>query len=104
MLNFGVCYRRLEIELEIVIIFRDEKDYKFVIKGFSFEDDRFMGGNWLKEKNLEIMLLFFRIFVVCYIVILELNEDIGSFIYEVEFLDEVVFFVVVREFGFEFCK
>lgn len=48
--------------------------------------------------------MFFRIFVVCYIVILEVDEVMGVMMYEVELFDEVFFVVVVREFGFEFLK
>ncbi|XP_021638647.2 phospholipid-transporting ATPase 6 isoform X2 [Hevea brasiliensis] len=93
-----------EIELETVITSADEKDQKTAIKGFSFEDNRLMDGNWLKEPNTEVILLFFRILAVCQSAVPELNEDTGIFTYEAESPDEGAFLVAAREFGFEFCK
>lgn len=74
------------------------------IKGFSFEDDRLMGGNWLRESNTDVILLFFRILAVCHTAIPELNNETGSFTYEAESPDEGSFLVAAREFGFMFCK
>ncbi|XP_020534040.1 phospholipid-transporting ATPase 6 isoform X2 [Jatropha curcas] len=93
-----------EIELETVITSKDEKDQKGAIKGFSFEDSRLMDGNWLKEPNTDVILLFFRILAVCQSAVPELNEDTGGFTYEAESPDEGAFLVAAREFGFEFCK
>ncbi|KAF3616934.1 Phospholipid-transporting ATPase 6 [Capsicum annuum] len=90
-----------EIELESVITSQD--DFKPAIKGFSFEDDRLMNGNWLKEPNADVILLFFRILSVCHSAIPELNEETGNFQYEAESPDEGAFLVAAREFGFEFC-
>ncbi|KAI3864347.1 hypothetical protein MKW92_018131 [Papaver armeniacum] len=74
-----------EIQLESVITSKDRKEEKPVIKGFSFEDDRLMNGNWLKESQANLIALFFRILAVCHTAIPELNEDTG-------------------EFGFELCR
>ncbi|EXB29700.1 Putative phospholipid-transporting ATPase 5 [Morus notabilis] len=93
-----------EIELETVVTSSYEKDQKPSIKGFSFEDGRVMNGNWLKEHNADVALLFFRILAVCHTAIPELNEETGTFTYEVESPDEGAFLVAAREFGFEFCK
>ncbi|KAG8656468.1 hypothetical protein MANES_04G141200v8 [Manihot esculenta] len=93
-----------EIELETVITSKDEKDQRVAIKGFSFEDKRLMDGNWLKEPNTDVILLFFRILAVCQSAVPELNEDTGIFTYEAESPDEGAFLVAAREFGFEFCK
>uniref|UniRef100_A0A1S3Y2N3 Phospholipid-transporting ATPase n=1 Tax=Nicotiana tabacum TaxID=4097 RepID=A0A1S3Y2N3_TOBAC len=91
-----------EIELESVITSKDE--FKVAIKGFSFEDSRLMKGNWMKEPNADVILLFLRILSVCHSAIPELNEETGSFNYEAESPDEGAFLVAAREFGFEFCK
>lgn len=93
----------VEIELESVVTSKDGKDLKPAIKGFSFEDNRLMGGNWLKEPNAEVLRLFFRILAVCQTAVPELNEDTGIFTYEAESPDEAAFVVAAREFGFEFC-
>ncbi|KAF8393599.1 hypothetical protein HHK36_021843 [Tetracentron sinense] len=98
--NFGVS----EIELETVITSKDEKDQKPMIKGFSFEDSRLMGGNWSKEPNADAILLFFRILALCHTAIPEPNEETGSFNYEAESPDEGAFLVAAREFGFEFYR
>ncbi|KAL3511663.1 hypothetical protein ACH5RR_024380 [Cinchona calisaya] len=93
-----------EIELETVITSKDGTDHKPTIKGFSFEDDRLMDGNWLKEPNTDFMLLFFRILSLCHTAIPEVNEETGILTYEAESPDEGAFLVAAREFGFEFCK
>lgn len=93
-----------EIELETVVTSSYEKDPKYSIKGFSFEDSRLMNGNWLREPNVDVALLFFRILAVCHTAIPELNEGTGTFTYEAESPDEGAFLVAAREFGFEFCK
>lgn len=102
--NSHGAYRRSEIELETVITSNDDKDHKPVIKGFGFEDDRLLGGNWLHEPTVEYMLLFFRILAVCHTAIPEHNEETGGFTYEAESPDEAAFLAAAREFGFEFCK
>ncbi|XP_058073959.1 probable phospholipid-transporting ATPase 4 [Magnolia sinica] len=81
-----------------------EKIHKSPIKGFSFEDNRLMDGNWSKESDPDVILLFFRILAVCHTAIPELNEESGIFNYEVESPDEGAFLVAAREFGFEFCR
>lgn len=96
--------RAPEIELETVITSKDEKDQKAAIKGFSFEDSRLMDGNWLKEPNTDVILLFFRILAVCQSAVPELNEETGDFTYEAESPDEGAFLVAARQFGFEFSK
>ncbi|XP_074302179.1 putative phospholipid-transporting ATPase 4 isoform X1 [Silene latifolia] len=99
-INAGGASRTSEIELETVITSRDKPG----IKGFGFEDNRLMGGNWLHEPNRETMLLFFRILAVCHTAIPELNEQTGTYTYEAESPDENAFLAAAREFGFEFCK
>ncbi|GJY22043.1 probable phospholipid-transporting ATPase 4 [Tanacetum coccineum] len=74
------------------------------IKGFSFQDDRLQNGNWLKEPNKDVILLFFRILAVCHTAIPEVNEKTGELTYEAESPDEGAFLVAAREFGFQFIK
>ncbi|KAL9235477.1 hypothetical protein vseg_010234 [Gypsophila vaccaria] len=102
--NAGGAYRKPEIELETVVTSRDGTDHKPGIKGFGFEDNRLLGGNWLNEPNREVMLLYFRILAVCHTAIPELNEQTGIYTYEAESPDENAFLAAAREFGFEFCK
>ncbi|XP_042480914.1 probable phospholipid-transporting ATPase 4 isoform X1 [Macadamia integrifolia] len=102
--NSGVGFAGSEIELETVVTSNDEKEPKPMIKGFSFEDSRLMNGNWLKEPNADVILLFFRILAICHTAIPEPNEETGSFNYEAESPDEGAFLLAAREFGFEFCK
>ncbi|XP_068647334.1 probable phospholipid-transporting ATPase 4 isoform X2 [Aristolochia californica] len=93
-----------EIALDSGLSPKVEKSQKPQIKGFSFEDDRLMGGKWLREVNSEVILLFCRILALCHTAIPEVNEETGSFNYEAESPDEAAFLVAAREFGFEFCK
>ncbi|CAN6463069.1 unnamed protein product [Victoria cruziana] len=93
-----------EIELESMTTPRFMNGKKPSIKGFSFEDDRLMNGNWLNEPNADNILLFFHILSLCHTAIPELNPETGSFNYEAESPDEGAFLVAAREFGFEFCK
>jgi phospholipid-translocating ATPase len=93
-----------EIELVEGVNFSVGNNRKSSIKGFSFEDDRLMQGNWTKEPNSSTILLFFRILALCHTAIPEINEATGSIAYEAESPDEGAFLVAAREFGFEFFK
>ncbi|KAH1207582.1 putative phospholipid-transporting ATPase 4 [Glycine max] len=93
-----------ETELGTVVTSRDDGARRPAIKGFGFEDDRLMNGNWLKEPNADVLLLFFRILAVCHTAIPELNEETDSCTYEAESPDEGAFLVAAREFGFEFYR
>ncbi|KAK9116464.1 hypothetical protein Sjap_015411 [Stephania japonica] len=64
----------LKIELEAGVPHKVGKECKPAIKGFSFEDDHLMNGNWLKEKNPDAILLFFRILAICHTTIPELEN------------------------------
>ncbi|WZY76744.1 hypothetical protein YC2023_023128 [Brassica napus] len=74
------------------------------IKGFGFEDDRLMNGNWLRESQPNDILQFFRVLAICHTAIPELDEETGKYTYEAESPDEASFLAAAREFGFEFCK
>ncbi|MED6118736.1 putative phospholipid-transporting ATPase 4 [Stylosanthes scabra] len=93
-----------EIELETVVTSKGDEDKRPAIKGFGFEDSRLMNGNWLKDRNADVILLFFRILSVCHTAIPEVNEETGVCTYEAESPDEGAFLVAAREFGFEFCR
>ncbi|CAL5042267.1 unnamed protein product [Urochloa decumbens] len=93
-----------EIELVEGVTFSVGNNRKPSIKGFSFVDDRLMQGNWTKEPNSSMILLFFRILALCHTAIPEINEATGSIAYEAESPDEGAFLVAAREFGFEFFK
>ncbi|RDX61623.1 putative phospholipid-transporting ATPase 4, partial [Mucuna pruriens] len=93
-----------EIELGTVVTSKTDENRRPAIKGFGFEDDRLMNGNWLKEPNANVLLLFFRILAVCHTAIPELNEETDSCSYEAESPDEGAFLVAAREFGFEFYR
>lgn len=93
-----------EIELETVVTSKGDEDQRPAIKGFGFEDNRLMHGNWLKDPNADVILLFFRILAVCHTAIPELNEETDSCTYEAESPDEGSFLVAAREFGFEFYR
>ncbi|CAD5188331.1 unnamed protein product [Musa acuminata subsp. malaccensis] len=93
-----------EIELEDGNTSMVEKPQKPATRGFSFEDDRLMQGNWTNEPNAGIILLFFRTLALCHTAIPEPNEKTGGFTYEVESPDEGAFLMAARQFGFEFSK
>lgn len=79
-------------------------EWKPVIKYFSFEDDRLMQGNWMKEPNTDTILMFFRILAICHTAIPEQDAETGAFTYEAESPDEGAFLAAAGQFGFEFCK
>ncbi|PKA55891.1 Putative phospholipid-transporting ATPase 7 [Apostasia shenzhenica] len=93
-----------EIQLKSGITCKIEKDQKSGIKGFSFEDDRLLKGNWLNEPNPGSLLMFFRVLAVCHTAIPEVDEETSNLTYEAESPDEGAFLVAAREFGFEFHK
>lgn len=102
--NFPMHKDRKASEIELETVVTSNNGRRTAIKGFSFEDARLMDGNWLKEPNNDVLLMFFRVLAVCQTAIPELNEENGSYTYEAESPDEGAFLVAAREFGFEFCK
>ncbi|VVA91188.1 unnamed protein product [Arabis nemorensis] len=72
------------------------------IKGFNFEDERVMKGNWVKEQEAAVLQKFFRLLAVCHTAIPETDEATGTVSYEAESPDEAAFVVAARELGFEF--
>ncbi|XP_010528032.1 PREDICTED: phospholipid-transporting ATPase 10 [Tarenaya hassleriana] len=72
------------------------------IKGFNFEDERVMDGNWVKQPHAVVLQRFFRLLAVCHTAIPEVDEENGKVSYEAESPDESAFVVAARELGFEF--
>ncbi|XP_073301363.1 putative phospholipid-transporting ATPase 9 [Primulina huaijiensis] len=79
-------------------------DKKSVIKGFNFDDERIMNGNWVNEPNLDIIQKFFRVLAICQTTIPDVDDNTGNVTYEAESPDEAAFVVAARELGFEFFK
>ncbi|KAG5391897.1 hypothetical protein IGI04_021860 [Brassica rapa subsp. trilocularis] len=72
------------------------------IKGFNFQDERVMKGNWVKQREAAVLQKFFRVLAVCHTAIPERDEATGAISYEAESPDEAAFVVAARELGFEF--
>ncbi|XP_058193766.1 putative phospholipid-transporting ATPase 9 [Rhododendron vialii] len=82
----------------------DSSDTKSLIKGFNFEDERIVNGNWVNEPRADIIQKFLRLLAICHTAIPEMDEDTGNVSYEAESPDEAAFVIAARELGFEFCK
>ncbi|XP_050224454.1 phospholipid-transporting ATPase 10-like [Mercurialis annua] len=74
-----------------------------LVKGFNFEDERIMNGNWVHEPNASVIQKFLRLLAVCHTAIAEEDEQTGKISYEAESPDEASFVIAARELGFEFC-
>lgn len=72
------------------------------IKGFNFDDDRIMEGNWISEPHSDVIQKCFRLLAVCHTAIPEVDERTGKVSYEAESPDEAAFVIAARELGFEF--
>lgn len=71
------------------------------IKGFSFQDERIMNGQWKNEPHSELINKFFHVLAICHTVIPDVNTP-GHISYEAESPDEAAFVIAAREFGLEF--
>ncbi|XP_047313669.1 putative phospholipid-transporting ATPase 9 [Impatiens glandulifera] len=74
------------------------------VKGFNFQDERIMDGEWANEPNFKTIQKFFRLLAICHTAIPEVDEESGKVTYEAESPDEAAFVIAAREFGFEFYK
>ncbi|KAJ7954023.1 Phospholipid-transporting ATPase [Quillaja saponaria] len=83
---------------------RDSIDKIEPIKGFNFNDERIMNGNWVNEPHANVIQKFFRLLAICHTAIPEVDEDAGKVSYEAESPDEAAFVIAAREIGFEFYK
>ncbi|KAM7270106.1 hypothetical protein ACFE04_029320 [Oxalis oulophora] len=75
---------------------------KMHIKGFNFEDERIMNGNWVNESRADVIHKFFQLLGVCHTVLPDVDESTGKVTYEAESPDEAAFVIAARVFGFEF--
>ncbi|KAI3844926.1 hypothetical protein MKX03_019301 [Papaver bracteatum] len=82
----------------------NHEDTRPLIKGFNFQDDRIMNGNWVNEPNSAIIQKFLRLLAICHTAIPDVNEESGKISYEAESPDEAAFVIAAREFGFEFYR
>lgn len=112
----GIGYGHAVTEVEKAIISRKGKvngvvngtnsvenssEKKLAVKGFNFEDERVMNGNWVYEPRPDFIQTFFRLLAICHTVIPEVEET-GKILYEAESPDEAAFVISARELGFEF--
>jgi phospholipid-translocating ATPase len=74
------------------------------IKGYNFDDPRIVNGNWINEKNRDVIEKFFRLLAICHTCIPEVDEETGQVMYEAESPDEAAFVIAARELGFEFFQ
>ncbi|KAL8105993.1 hypothetical protein AgCh_029709 [Apium graveolens] len=74
------------------------------IKGFNFEDERIMNGNWVHEPHPLIIQGFLRLLAICHTAIPDLDEDTGNVTYEAESPDEAAFVIAALQLGFEFYQ
>lgn len=77
---------------------------KLTVKGFNFEDERIIDGEWVNEPHSDVIQKFFRLLAVCHTAIPEVDEETGMVSYEAESPDEAAFVIAARELGFEFYK
>ncbi|KAL5725998.1 P-type phospholipid transporter [Ranunculus cassubicifolius] len=78
------------------------KDAKPSIKGFNFNDERIMNGNWVNEPHADVIQKFFRLLAICHTAIADVDEETEKISYEAESPDEAAFVIAAREFGFKF--
>ncbi|CAL9100745.1 unnamed protein product [Musa textilis] len=86
---------------------QSEENYehpKLAVKGFNFDDERIMNGNWVNEPHSDVVQLFFRLLAVCHTAIPEVDEETGKISYEAESPDEAAFVIAAKELGFEFYQ
>lgn len=74
------------------------------IKGFNFNDERIMNGEWVNEPNADMIQKFFRVLALCHTAIPEVHQETGEIAYEAESPDEAAFVIAARELGFEFFE
>lgn len=74
------------------------------VKGFNFNDERLMNGNWVNEPHSDMIQKFFRVLAICHTAIPDVHEETGQITYEAESPDEAAFVIAARELGFEFFR
>ena len=81
---------------------KDATEFKRLVKGFNFTDDRLMNGRWAKECSRDAIEMFFRVLAVCHTAIPVADKNSSGMPYEAESPDEGALVTAAREFGFEF--
>ncbi|RLM62239.1 putative phospholipid-transporting ATPase 8 [Panicum miliaceum] len=81
---------------------KDATEFKRLVKGFNFTDDRLMNGRWAKECSRDAVEMFFRVLAVCHTAIPVADKNSAGMPYEAESPDEGALVTAAREFGFEF--
>ncbi|CAM8894152.1 unnamed protein product [Rhodiola kirilowii] len=74
------------------------------VKGFNFQDERIMDGQWVHDANADAIQKFFRVLAICHTAIPDVNRDSGEIVYEAQSPDEAAFVIAAREVGFEFYE
>ncbi|KAF8378492.1 hypothetical protein HHK36_029834 [Tetracentron sinense] len=82
----------------------DPADTRPIIKGFNFQDERIMNGNWVNEPHSDVIQKFLRLLAICHTAIPDVDEVTGKISYEAESPDEAAFVIAAREFGFGFFR
>ncbi|XP_030549237.1 probable phospholipid-transporting ATPase 5 [Rhodamnia argentea] len=74
------------------------------IKGFNFQDDRLMDGQWTRYSNVYHMTMFFKVMALCHTGIPIEDDRADKLKFEAESPEEVAFLIAAQEFGIQFCK
>uniref|UniRef100_A0A7N0U3G5 Phospholipid-transporting ATPase n=1 Tax=Kalanchoe fedtschenkoi TaxID=63787 RepID=A0A7N0U3G5_KALFE len=74
------------------------------VKGFNFQDERIMDGQWVHDANADAIQKFFRVLAICHTAIPDVNKETGEISYEAQSPDEAAFVIAAREVGFEFYE
>ncbi|GER31913.1 ATPase E1-E2 type family protein / haloaciddehalogenase-like hydrolase family protein [Striga asiatica] len=82
----------------------DDDLKKAGVKGYNFDDERIVDGNWVWEAHADVIQGFFRLLAVCHTAIPDVDESTGKVSYEAESPDEAAFVIAARELGFEFFR
>ncbi|KAF5457253.1 hypothetical protein F2P56_021367 [Juglans regia] len=80
----------------------DAMDFRRLIRGFNFRDERIMNGQWVNQPHPDIIQKFFRVLAICHTAIPVVDKESGEIFYEAESPDEAAFIIAAREVGFEF--
>ncbi|XP_012855220.1 PREDICTED: LOW QUALITY PROTEIN: putative phospholipid-transporting ATPase 9 [Erythranthe guttata] len=105
----GIAYGYGVTEVEKTMAKRKGSPYnssqiRSTIKGFNFDDERIMNGNWVNGPRSDVVEKFFRLLAICHTAIPDIDENTGKVTYEAESPDEAAFVIAAKEFGFEFFK
>ncbi|KAJ7970838.1 Phospholipid-transporting ATPase [Quillaja saponaria] len=80
----------------------DVLDYRKLIRGFNFIDERLLNGQWVNEPHSDIIQKFFRVLAMCHTAIPGVDKESGVISYKAESPDEAAFVIAARELGFKF--